>query len=137
MTELFHSPAFDWDKHLFQYINSHHSPFWDKVMWVITSAQFGVLFFLIGALMIGYYYRKQAWKILPVGRCHRGTGSQSHDTTISPLTRPRIPRGLSSPSTSKERWNVLLWRKIQLSFQSCYQLFDEFTAIPLFPNPES
>lgn len=64
MTELFHSPAFDWDKHLFQYINSHHSPFWDKVMWVITSAQFGVLFFLIGALMIGYYYRKQAWKIL-------------------------------------------------------------------------
>lgn len=64
MTELFHSPAFDWDKHLFQYINSHHSPFWDKVMWVITSAQFGVLFFLIGALMICYYYRKQAWKIL-------------------------------------------------------------------------
>ena len=64
MTELFHSPAFDWDKHLFQCINSHHSPFWDKVMWVITSAQFGVLFFLIGALMICYYYRKQAWKIL-------------------------------------------------------------------------
>jgi len=64
MTELFHSPAFDWDKQLFQYINSHHSPFWDKVMWVITSAQFGVLFFLIGALMICYYYRKQAWKVL-------------------------------------------------------------------------
>lgn len=64
MTELFHSPAFDWDKHLFQTINSHNTPFWDKVMWVITSAQFGVVFFLILSLMIFYFYRKQSWKIL-------------------------------------------------------------------------
>ena len=64
MTELFHTPAFDWDKHLFQAINSHNSPFWDKVMWVITSAQFGVVFFLILSALVVWFYRKQSWKIL-------------------------------------------------------------------------
>ena len=64
MTELFHSSAFDWDKNLFQFINSHNSPFWDKVMWVITSAQFGVVFFLILSALVVWYYRKQSWKIL-------------------------------------------------------------------------
>ena len=64
MTELFHTPAFDLDKHLFQNINSHHSPFWDQVMQVITSAQLGVIFFLILSLMVVYYYRKNSWKIL-------------------------------------------------------------------------
>ena len=64
MTELFHSSAFDWDKHLFQFINRHNSPFWDKVMWVITSAQFGVVFFLILSLLTIYFYRKKSWKIL-------------------------------------------------------------------------
>ena len=64
MTELFHSSAFDLDKHLFQFINSHNSTFWDKVMWVITSAQFGVVFFLILSLLTIYFYRKKSWKIL-------------------------------------------------------------------------
>lgn len=64
MTELFHTPAFDWDKHLFQAINSHNSPFWNKVMWVITSAQFGVVFFLILSALVVWFYRKQSWKIL-------------------------------------------------------------------------
>jgi undecaprenyl-diphosphatase len=64
MTEFFHSSAFDWDKHLFQAINSHNSPFWDKVMWVITSAHLGVIFFLILSLLTIYYYRKKSWKIL-------------------------------------------------------------------------
>ena len=64
MTEFFHSSAFDWDKNLFQFINSHNSPFWDKVMWVITSTQFGLLFSLILSLLIVYFYRKQSWKIL-------------------------------------------------------------------------
>lgn len=64
MTELFHTSAFDWDKQLFQFINSHHSPFWDQVMQVITSAQFGVVFFLILSAMTIYFYRKKAWKIL-------------------------------------------------------------------------
>ena len=64
MTELFHSHYFDWDKNLFQIINSHNSPFWDKVMWVITSAQLGVVFFLILSLLTIYLYRKKSWKIL-------------------------------------------------------------------------
>ena len=64
MTEFFHSPAFDWDKNLFQFINSHNSPFWDKVMWVITSTQLWLLFFLILSAMIVWYYRKISWKIL-------------------------------------------------------------------------
>ena len=64
MTEFFHSSAFDWDKHLFQFINSHNSPFWDKVRWVITSAQFGVVFFLIMSALVLWFYRKQSWKIL-------------------------------------------------------------------------
>lgn len=64
MTDLFHSSAFDWDKNLFQFINSHNSPFLDKVMWVITSTQLGLLFFLILSLLIVYFYRKQSWKIL-------------------------------------------------------------------------
>ena len=66
MTELFHSSAFDWDKSLFQFINSHNSPFWDKVMWVITSAQFGIVFFLILSALVVWLYRKQSWKILLV-----------------------------------------------------------------------
>lgn len=64
MTEFFHSSAFDWDKNLFQAINSHHSPFWDHVMWMITSIQFGVVFFLILSLLTVYFYRKKSWKIL-------------------------------------------------------------------------
>ena len=64
MTEFFHSPAFDWDKHLFQAINSHHTPFWDQVMWVITSAQLGVVFFLLLSLLMVWLYRKKSWKIL-------------------------------------------------------------------------
>ena len=64
MTEFFHTSAFDWDKNLFQFINSHNSPFWDKVMWVITSTQLGLLFFLILSAMIVWYYRKISWKIL-------------------------------------------------------------------------
>lgn len=64
MTELFHTSAFDWDKNLFQFINSHNSPFWDEVMWVITSAQFGIVFFLILSALVVWFYRKQSWKIL-------------------------------------------------------------------------
>ncbi|MBR4912340.1 MAG: phosphatase PAP2 family protein [Bacteroidales bacterium] len=64
MTEFFHTSAFDWDKNLFQFINSHNSPFWDKVMWVITSAQFGIVFFLILSALVVWFYRKQSWKIL-------------------------------------------------------------------------
>ena len=62
--DIFHTPWFEWDKSLFQCINSLHTPFWDKVMWVITSAQFGVVFFLILAAMTVWYYRKRSWKIL-------------------------------------------------------------------------
>lgn len=64
LSDIFYSQWFDWDKHLFQFINSHNSPFWDKVMWVVTSAQFGVVFFLILSLLTIYLYRKKSWKIL-------------------------------------------------------------------------
>lgn len=64
MTEFFHSSAFDWDKNLFQFINSHNSPFWDKAMWVITSAHLGVLFFLILSAATIWFYRKESWKVL-------------------------------------------------------------------------
>lgn len=64
LSDIFYSHWFDWDKNLFQFINSHNSPFWDKVMWVITSAQFGVVFFLILSLLTIYLYRKKSWKIL-------------------------------------------------------------------------
>ncbi len=61
---FFYHSRFDWDKNLFQFINSHHSPFWDKVMWVVTSAQLGVVFFLLLSLLTVWLYRKQSWKIL-------------------------------------------------------------------------
>ena len=64
LSDIFYSHFFDWDKTLFQFINSHNSPFWDKVMWVITSTQFGVFFFLFLSLLIVCFYRKQSWKIL-------------------------------------------------------------------------
>ena len=64
LSDIFYSHWFDWDKNLFQFINSHNSPFWDKVMWVITSAQFGVVFFLILSLLTIYLCRKKSWKIL-------------------------------------------------------------------------
>lgn len=64
LNDFFYGHWFDWDKHLFQAINSHNTPFWDKVMWVITSAHLGVIFFLILSLLTIYYYRKNSWKIL-------------------------------------------------------------------------
>lgn len=64
LSDIFYSHWFDWDKNLFQCINSHHSPFWDKVMQVVTSAQLGVVFFLILSAMTVWFYRKQSWKIL-------------------------------------------------------------------------
>ncbi len=64
LNSFFYNDWFTWDKSLFQYINSHHTPFWDKAMWVITSAQFGVIFFLILSALTVWFYRKQSWKIL-------------------------------------------------------------------------
>lgn len=64
MTEFFHTSVFEWDKQLFQFINSHHTPFWDQVMWVITSAHLGVLFFLILSAITVWFYRKESWKVL-------------------------------------------------------------------------
>jgi len=64
LNSFFYNDWFNWDKNLFQYINSHNSPFWDKVMWVITSAQFGVIYFLILSALAVWFYRKQSWKIL-------------------------------------------------------------------------
>ncbi len=64
LNDFFYRHWFDCDKNLFQFVNSHNSPFWDKVMWVITSAQFGVVFFLVLSLLTIYFFRKQAWKIL-------------------------------------------------------------------------
>ncbi len=64
LNDFFYSHWFDWDKNLFQFINGHNSPFWDKVMWVITSAHLGVIFFLILSAMVVWYYRKQSWRIL-------------------------------------------------------------------------
>ncbi len=64
LNNFFYNSWFDWDKNLFQFINGHHTPFWDKVMWVITSAQFGVLFFFVLSAMVIWFYRKQSWKIL-------------------------------------------------------------------------
>ena len=64
LSDIFYAHFFDWDKNLFQFINSHNSPFWDEVMWVITSAQFGIVFFLILSALVVWFYRKQSWKIL-------------------------------------------------------------------------
>ncbi len=64
LIDFFHSSAFDWDKHLFQFINGHHSPFWDKVMWAITTHGFGMICMLLTIIAIVLLYRKQSWKVL-------------------------------------------------------------------------
>ena len=64
LDSFFYSHWFDWDKQLFQFVNGNHSPFWDQVMWVITSNWFGVAFFLLLAVVTILFYRKQSWKIL-------------------------------------------------------------------------
>ena len=64
LNDFFYSHWFNWDKQLFQFINGHHSPFWDQVMQVITSTQFGLVFCLILSIITFVFYRKQTWKIL-------------------------------------------------------------------------
>ena len=109
MTELFHTSAFDWDKQLFQFINSHHSPFWDQVMQVITSAQFGVVFFLILSAMTIYFYRKKAWKILlcisrpPSNVCARHTMRNITGTTRSICCNEKMERTIVEAVTAARR----------------------------------
>ncbi|MBQ6156108.1 MAG: phosphatase PAP2 family protein [Bacteroidales bacterium] len=64
LNDFFYSHWFDWDKQLFQFINGHNSPFWDQVMQVITSTQFGLVFCLILSIITFVFYRKKTWKIL-------------------------------------------------------------------------
>ena len=85
---LFYSHWFDWDKNLFQFINGHNSPFWDKVIWVITSAQFGVVFFLLLSGLTIWFYRKQSWKIL----LFVGAVTLLADTVGARVLKPTIHR---------------------------------------------
>ena len=64
LNDFFYSHWFDWDKQLFQFINGYNSPFWDQVMQVITSTQFGLVFCLILSIITFVFYRKKTWKIL-------------------------------------------------------------------------
>ena len=64
LNDFFYGHWFDWDKQLFRFINGHHSPFWDQVMQVITSTQFGLVFCLILSVLTFVFYRGKTWKIL-------------------------------------------------------------------------
>ena len=88
LNSFFYSDWFNWDKNLFQCINGHNSPFWDKVMWVITSAQFGVIFFLILSALTVWFYRKQSWKIL----LFIGLVALSADAFGARVLKPNIQR---------------------------------------------
>lgn len=64
MNDFFHSHWFDWDKQFFQFLNGHHTPFWDKVLWVFSSNTFGAVFGLLLVAAVIWLYRKQSWRIL-------------------------------------------------------------------------
>lgn len=47
------------DRELFLWLNSLHSPFFDRVFWVITGKYFGIPFYLLGIVLL---IRKYGWK---------------------------------------------------------------------------
>jgi len=52
------------DEQLFLFLNGLHNPFWDQVMWVVSSKTFWIPFYVVLAAWIVYRYRKASWLIL-------------------------------------------------------------------------
>ena len=50
-----------WDTNLFLFLNGLHSPFWDRVMWVITGKLTWLPLYLF---MLGWLIRNFRWKVL-------------------------------------------------------------------------
>ena len=48
-----------WDRELFSLINGLHSPFWDEVMWVISSK---TAWIPVYALLLGWIVKKFGWR---------------------------------------------------------------------------
>ncbi len=53
------------DKSLFLFLNSFNSPFWDRVMWVVSARLTWVPLYLAIIVMLGYKERKRLVVILP------------------------------------------------------------------------
>lgn len=51
------------DKNLFLWLNSHHSPFWDHVMWFVSGKYEWLPLYLILTAFVIYRFR---WKSIPV-----------------------------------------------------------------------
>lgn len=51
------------DKNLFIWLNSHHSPFWDKLMWLISGKIEWLPLYL---LLIGFIIYRFRWKSIPI-----------------------------------------------------------------------
>ncbi|MBO4282131.1 MAG: phosphatase PAP2 family protein [Bacteroidales bacterium] len=52
------------DLNIFFWINGHHTPFLDTVMYLMTRPDFWVPFFAVVVFLIFRHYRKQAWWIM-------------------------------------------------------------------------
>ena len=52
-----------WDTHLFLWLNSHHTPFWDQVMWFISGKIEWLPLYLI---LIGYLIYKYKWQAVTI-----------------------------------------------------------------------
>ena len=77
------------DRHLFQYLNSLHAPFWDEVMFIISSKTFWIPFYLILLLLI---YRKFGWKMTLFILACVGVLITLSDQTASGFLKPFIGR---------------------------------------------
>ena len=76
------------DHSLFIFLNKHHSPFWDKVMFTISERTFWFPFYLILIIYIIYEFRKKSWALLPC----LGLSVAATDQISSSLFKPWIAR---------------------------------------------
>ncbi|MDP4282918.1 MAG: phosphatase PAP2 family protein [Bacteroidota bacterium] len=73
------------DKKLLLLINSHHNPFWDKIMWFASGETSWYPFYFLLLLVLIYQYKKQSWLliilIIPLMFCT----DQLASTVIKPM----------------------------------------------------
>ncbi|MHB1179670.1 MAG: phosphatase PAP2 family protein [Daejeonella sp.] len=52
------------DKELLLYINSHHNPFWDKIMWFASGHISWIPLYVILLILVIFKFKKQSWWLI-------------------------------------------------------------------------
>lgn len=76
------------DEHLLLYINSHHNPFWDKVMVTASDKYFWIPFYALLLAFLLYRFRRQSYVLLPAIALTIGAA----DSISSAIFKPWVAR---------------------------------------------